>query len=210
MADVATATGYCLSDLLHTFLSDRDHLFQWLLILGGSCARAMRKISDPRAGPQPSQPKNLFSFQGVGVLAKINTSPTLKSIGEVLRARQVAANLHSAVSHKWRSADPPYSPLLAPKVREGLWAPRYPASRSAVEAEKSRRQRNGAQTPVLNTGQPAPHHLRFIVAGAVAGAWANSTRTLGLIIMQKDGNSSSLRKGAECYWVVPDARTWQR
>ena len=168
MSELATTTGYrLLSGLLDAPPAERAPLYQLLLTSTAGWARAIRKISASRAGPQ-TQPRKECRFHEVDIVAKINTDPTINGIGEILHPRQDAAHPSAAAFREGRDADPQNIPPLAAKFREAPRAPQGPAHRGAFGPEKSIQRRNGCRTPFLDAERPTPHYPRVIIAGEVA------------------------------------------
>lgn len=139
MAELATTTGYrVLSGLLDAPPAERAPFYQLLLTSTAGWARAMRKISESRAGPQ-SQTRKACRSDEVDIVAKINTNPTNNGLGESLCPRQDAARLSAAAFREGRDADPQNIPLLAAKRSEAPWATEVDTETEWMESHFPRR-----------------------------------------------------------------------
>ena len=131
-------------------------------------ARMMREISDPRGSPQRA-PRKAAQLPGSGHICRLGARKYNNNIEEILRPRWGAANLSPAPAHGTRTAEPPCSPFLDTKIHAALRTPEGPHCNEAPEAEKARKRKKKARTPFLNAGNLGLHHLRFLIAGVVAG-----------------------------------------
>ena len=135
-------------------------------------ARLLRKNLDAKPPPAEAEVKKSPLYKEGDIFGAIRAHPSLSGIGELLRPRQGAANLFPEALREGSRATPPHTPFLAPTLGDSPWALQDPARKKAFEAEKSRQRRNALKTSFLNTGQLALAYLRYIVAGELAGYWA--------------------------------------
>ena len=104
-----------MDDLLDASATEREHFHYLLLTSKHRWAHTLRKIPESRPGPS-IQPKERCSFQEVGGFAKLNASPTLKGVGEILRPRQEGAIFFPTAFREGGAVGPPYFPFLALKL----------------------------------------------------------------------------------------------
>ena len=106
------------------------------------------------------------------MIAATKANKSFAGVGDTLPLRQGAVDIFREASYYGARARPPYVPFSPPNFSEAPRALQDPAGRRAAEAERARRRRNSAKSIFTNSGLLDLAYLRYVIAGEIAGAWA--------------------------------------